>query len=304
MTIDLIVNSLKRNDKIKNILFAEEIKRNKKYKIIDLNEYLELANLSFILTLFKENYSVSNHINIKSNEYKKIIKLMREFSVNLMGLSLEKLLNKVVHDLKEELENLLKNRQSVLLFENEIKDIINILENIYTPKSNEYKTYYYVAKDVASDEKGYLAVAISLIFEGISFYLHSNLRDFSPKLEVFFKTLEQNKNSSNFTDYDILDLCRNVFNFSKEKFKPSNKIKNYVTIEIKNELYKAKFYILKKYGYFSDIRNHPLIRLLNNSRTIRNNLLHANSSVPIDNIKEKVNSLLDDYKKLIIEDVK
>jgi CRISPR-associated DxTHG motif protein len=306
ITIDLIVTSLKNEneDKIKNILFAEEIIKNKQYKIIDLAEYLELANLAFIINTFKDNYSVSNHIKVKSSEYKEIVELMRKFSKDLMGLSIDNLLDekngvstKLIKKL-EELEN-----KDIILFRDEIKDIRKKLEKVYTKKEHEYQTFYCIAEDVASEERGYLAVAISLIFEGVSFYLYTALRSKSDKLKDFFDNLEERtKKERNFTLYNILDLCRGVFGFSKGKFKVPKKLQKDVTDEIENELFKAKKSILKFFGCYKPITKHPLISLINDVRDLRNNLLHANSGDKVADVEKEVKDLLRRYKTLLLKD--
>jgi len=294
MTIDLIITSLKSEsrNKIKNILFAEEIEKFKEYKIIDLRSYLDLANLAFIINIFKDNYSVSNHIYIKSREYQEVIKLMQKFSKDLMALSLDNLLSEVTPKLKNELKKLLES--DFILFKDEIKQIIDVLDKVYTRKNHRYQTYYYIAED--SYKKGYLAVAISLIFEGVSFYLYSALRDSSKNIAGLFEKMENDKN---LTDYDILDLCRGIFSFRIDKFKVSRKLKNYINDELIDELFKAKNLILSKFK--NKEKYHPLIDLLYKSRNLRNNLLHANSGDMIDKVDEKVKELLDNYKDLLIE---
>jgi len=293
MTINLILTSLKTDskEKIKNILFAKELERFKKYKIIDLREYLELANLAFIINIFRDNYSVSNHISISDKSYEKLINYMREFSKNLMALSIDKLLFNIVPELKEELNALLNkienNNDNILMFKNEIKEIINRLESVYIPKNHRYQTYYYIARDVASEEKGYLAVAVSLIFEGVSFYLYTSFKERSVKLREFFEQLEKDEN---LTTYDILDLCRGIFSFKKEKFKISNKLNKYFSNEIKKEFFSVK----------SKIYSQKLKDLLSDSREIRNNLLHANSGGRIEDVNKTVKDLLDRYEKLLI----
>jgi len=292
MTINLIVTSLKTDSrgKIKNILFAKELERFKKYEIIDLREYLELANLAFIINIFKDNYSVSNHISINDKTYKKLINYMREFSKNLMALSIDKLLFNIVPELKKELNTILNkghNDDNILMFKNEIKEIIKRLESIYVPKNHRYQTYYYIARDVASEEKGYLAVAVSLIFEGVSFYLYTSFKERNIKLRNFFEQLEKDKN---LTTYDILDLCRGIFSFRKEKFKISNKLNKYFSNEVKEEFFNVK----------SEIYNKKLKDLLFDSRKIRNNLLHANSGGRIEDVNKRVKDLLDRYEKLLM----
>jgi len=305
MTIDLIVTSLKseNKNKIKHILFAEEIEQFKHYKIVDLSEYLELANLAFIINIFKDNYTVSNHIKIKSQEYKEIVELMQKFSRDLMGLSIDNLLDEkdgVSIKLIEKLKNL--EDKDIILFKDEIKDIRKKLEKIYTKKEHRYQTFYYIAEDVASEERGYLAVAISLIFEGVSFYLYTALREGSPTLKKFFENLEKRVNmEKDFTFYDILDLCRGVFGFGKDKFRFSKKIQNDVTDEIKDELFKVKNNILRSFGYYKHITNHPLISLLQDTKKLRNNLLHANSGDKVENVSKEVENLLKRYKKILID---
>jgi CRISPR-associated DxTHG motif protein len=304
MTIDLIVTSLKNEskDKIKYILFAEEIVKDKHYKIVDLSEYLELANLAFIINIFKDNYSVSNHIKVKSPEYKEIVELMQKFSKDLMGLSIDNLLDekdgistKLIEKLKE-LEG-----KDIILFKDEIQTIRGKLERVYTKKEHRYQTFYYIAEDVASEERGYLAVAISLIFEGVSFYLYTSLKKSSSKLESFFDSLEEKaEKEKDFTFYDILDLCRGVFGFSKNVFKVSKKLQSDVTDEIKDELFKAKNRILKLFGFYKPITKHPLIALINDTKNLRNNLLHANSGDKVEDVNDEVKKLLKRYKKLLI----
>jgi len=293
MTIDLIITSLKvdSQNKIKSILFAEEIEPYRKYKIIDLKEYLELAKLAFIINVFKDNYSVSNHIQVFSSEYQKLIDLMRKFSKDLMALSIDNLLENIVPELRRELESLLEN--DFILFKDEIENILETLNKIYVKKEHRYQTFYYIAED--SYQKGYLAVAISLIFEGVSFYLYSFFRDNSKKIANLFEELKNNKK---LTNYNILDLCRGVFLYNEDKegignFKFRDKLKQYENM--KEELFLVKKLMKEK------IKFYEVICLLKDSRDLRNNLLHANSGDKIEDVDRKVKELLERYKELLIK---
>jgi len=293
MTIDLIITSLKSEsrNKIKNILFAEEIEKFKEYKIIDLKSYLDLANLAFIINIFKDNYSVSNHIQVFSSEYQKLIDLMRKFSKDLMALSIDNLLENIVPELRRELESLLEN--DFILFKDEIENILETLNKIYVKKEHRYQTFYYIAED--SYQKGYLAVAISLIFEGVSFYLYSFFRDNSKKIADLFEKLKNNKK---LTNYDILDLCRGVFLYNDnkkgiDKFKFRDKLEQYENM--KEELFLVKKLMKEK------IKFYEVICLLKDSRDLRNNLLHANSGDKIEDVDRKVKELLERYKELLIK---
>ncbi len=293
MTIDLIITSLKNDsvNKIKHILFAEEIQPMHYYKIIDLKEYLELANLAVIFNIFKENYSISNHIKIKNKEYVEILNLMKKFSKDLMALSIDNLLFKVVPTLKKDLKDLLE--KDFILFQDEINNILRLLDDIYTPKNHRYQTFYYIADDVSKDEKGYLAVAISLIFEGVSFYFYTQFKK-SPKLKEFFEKLKKD----NLNDYDILNLCRGVIDRNKDDLIVSKKIAKYFNDEIKNEFYKKKEEILKP--FYRGKYNH-LLSLFYKSRKLRNNLLHANSGERVEKVHKEVRNLIKAYKRTLIK---
>lgn len=59
MIVDLVIQNFQNSEKVKNIFFAKEIIKHERdseglYEIIDLKEYLELANISFLLTSFEK----------------------------------------------------------------------------------------------------------------------------------------------------------------------------------------------------------------------------------------------------------
>ena len=103
MIVDLIIQNFQDTSKIRNILFAKEIIQFKEYEIIDLKEYLDLANISFVLTTFEKNYTVASHI--KSQKYKKLLQKLNDFSNDLMALNLGNL-KKTAKELFDELEKI------------------------------------------------------------------------------------------------------------------------------------------------------------------------------------------------------
>ncbi|MCR4942209.1 MAG: TM1812 family CRISPR-associated protein [Campylobacter sp.] len=86
MTIDMIIQNFSDPDKIEKIIFTKEVKKYEKYEIIDLKEYLDLANIAFILTAFNKNYTVANHI--KSTKYPHLIDALQDFSDDIMALNI------------------------------------------------------------------------------------------------------------------------------------------------------------------------------------------------------------------------
>jgi hypothetical protein len=284
------ITSLKNKSKIKNIFFAQELEKFKRYKIIDLKEYLELSNIAFLINTFRANYTVSNHIEVSKEEYINLRNLMKQFSNNLMALSIDYLLDYVTPNLINSLNEISKKEN--LLFKSEINNLIKHLNETYSKKAHRYETFYYIAEDVES--KGYLAIALSLIFEGLSFYIYSYFRDNNPKIRNFFEKIEKSP-KKNVSFYDILDICRNVILIPEERYKIPDKMKKYgFDEELKKEFLK------EKKSFFKKVKNSKkFINTLYNARNLRNNLLHANSGDSITTAKKDIGKLLKNYKAII-----
>ena len=165
--------------------------------------------------------------------------------------------------------------------------MIKHLNETYSKKAHRYETFYYIAKDVES--KGYLAIALSLIFEGLSFYIYSCFRDNNPKIKDFFEKIE-NSDEENTAFDDILDICRNIVLIPEEKYRIPTKMKNYgFNEELKKEFFKEKEILLNK----------KLLSTLKFSRNLRYNLLHANSGNSIRKVKRNIKNLLKKYYSIM-----
>ena len=93
-TISLISQSLNNTDKIKHIFFAKEIKFQEDYEIIDLKEYLELANMSYMLETFDKNYTVSFVAAFKNEDFENLRGELTKFSNDILANSLKALENR------------------------------------------------------------------------------------------------------------------------------------------------------------------------------------------------------------------
>jgi len=102
MTVDMIIQNFQNTNKIQKILFAKEIETYKKYEIIDLKPYLDIANIAFVLTAFERNYTVSSHI--RSKKYESLIQSLNDFSNDIMALNLNNLFTESSKSLINELE--------------------------------------------------------------------------------------------------------------------------------------------------------------------------------------------------------
>lgn len=162
MIVDLIIQNFQDTSKIRNILFAKEIIQFKEYEIIDLKEYLDLANISFVLTTFEKNYTVASHI--KSQKYKKLLQKLNDFSNDLMALNLGNL-KKTAKELFDELEKI--EDISILEQARKLKQTINQLINF----SNNDLYFYYYELSKTLFEKNYILLSLTLLYESTVLYI-------------------------------------------------------------------------------------------------------------------------------------
>ena len=299
-TISLTSQSLSDTNKIKHIFFAKEIINQKEYKIIDLKEYLELANMSYMLETFDKNYTVSFVAAFENEDFENLRGELTKFSNDILSNSIKALENRFDLVLQY-IENIKKNEQ-IFTFRaslDKIKEHIENLKQISTKR--DYQKLYEMAKVL--NKKGYLLNAITLLFEGIGYYCVSGLEKISPKVEAYVREF---KNSGFFDSYDLTNQSRNLIKIGRE-------MKSYL---FGTEKAQTHFGLSEKKAkeYLGDIKNSicnkleriPDIEEFKNfiiaAEKLRNNLAHGNSSDEIANTKLNFKRLLEDYKKFCIED--
>ena len=97
MLIDLMIVNFKDINKVSKILFAKEIDKHTPkqvglYEIIDLKDYLDLANISYALSSFNQNYTVSNHIKTNNQDYNDFVTELSNFSKHILANSIDALI--------------------------------------------------------------------------------------------------------------------------------------------------------------------------------------------------------------------
>lgn len=294
-TVNLIMLNIQNIDKIEHIWFAkEEIKADNKskgkYKIIDLIEYLDLANLSFILSNFKDNYTISKHISIKNSDYKELLDAMNRFSNDVMSLSIENLLDNSSKKLSRSIDALLT--QDIIL-KHELIELQSHLNTVFTKKEHRYQTYFILAKDLSNfddesnKERGYLVHTLALIFEGIGFYIKSRFSLYDDKIKDFIDKKEREiSENKDFDYYKLIDACRSYLLFDKER-NTNTFFGNY-----QNDIY-------SKIDEIEDIKEFK--NYVKRAKKLRNNLLHANSGSTLNNTRMDIKKLLNDYQSLCID---
>jgi CRISPR-associated DxTHG motif protein len=273
MIVDLIIQNFQNTQKIQKIFFAKEIikhepKQKGLYEMIDLKDYLDLANISFILTTFKKNYTVANHI--KSIKYPDLMNALKDFSNDIMALSLNNLFKSSAQTLIGELkkiDNVSVQRQTKELLE-------HIQELTAYEGKKRYQTYFDLSKELF--EKNYMLLSLALLFESIRMYIKTTIKKGHPELigrvETFFED----------DLYKIGSFCKNL----KDKDFRS------LTKELKKQIKEEEYEILQ-----TNFKNLNIKDLYERIDKKRNNLAHANSDTnAFQTIKDDIQKLLKEYE--------
>ena len=300
LLIEVLIKNFQDNSKISKILFAKEIVKpikdnnfSGKYEFIDLKEYLDLANLAFVLETFKKNYTLPLHIKL-SEEFKFLEEKLKEFSEDLMVLNIESLFKSAVPELINELKKVQKS--SII---HQVKDLIKHLEEEFSYEDKyRYETYYNLAYNLK--ERGYLLNSLALLYESVRLFLRVYLNKKCPeimeKVEEFFEN----------DDYAIGDFCMNkVFNSSKKEeniVKKYNKLnfnlKKILTINDYKKLIRSIPYKLKKWEGCV-FNNKKEVSIFNCIAYARNNFAHANKLNNYDEVKENIDYLFEKFNEKI-----
>ena len=271
MIVDLIIQNFQDTQKIKKILFAKEIQAFKEYEIIDLKEYLELANISFVLTTFEKNYTVASHI--KSIKYSKLLKELNDFSNDLMALNITNLL-KTSKELIEELDKI--DDISIKTQAETLKLVIQQLTDFKNKK--RYLVYYQLSKNLF--EKEYMLLSLALLYESIRMYIKSYIKN------KYIDLVEDIELQLNYDLYKIGSFFKNLSWRNYSQFQNQNKT-NLNIIE-SDYIKLANSYPKHLNQLYSDIDKK------------RNNLAHANSNGKFEDIKKSIKELIINYEKLAI----
>ena len=299
MLVELLIHNFRDTKKIQKILFAKEkLKhtRNDKglYEIIDLKEYLELANISFILTTFEKNYTVANHI--ESEKYKKLIDALNDFSNDLMALNLNNLFENSIDELKDEL-----NMIDDVSISTQAKNLYQHIDKVFKQSEKRYLTYYNLSRELF--DKKYMLISLSLLNESLRLYIKTAIKkenkEIVERIEAFYEE----------DLYKIGDFFVKLYSFNKKEDKYINKM--YKDIKSIKNITKEKRLqdILSESDFLKLINSFPSklkeqIKINDEEKILtdhighkRNNLAHANSStVSFDTIHDDIKSLIEEFE--------
>lgn len=267
-TVSMIINNFQDSSKIKNILFAKEIDARKKYEIIDLKEYLEIANISFVLNMFNDNYTVANHIN--SNKYSVLLEKLNNFSNDIMALNLSNLHSSSLPKLCKELDKI--EDISVQFMSNQLKEIL--IKN-FQLENKKYLTFYKISKNLC--EKNYILLSLSMLYESIRLYIKTAIKKreklIVDKIEKYFDN----------DLYKVGDFFKNLEWKNHDDL--NEKEKKTISLFEYNKLQKSFNIIMTTSSLITEISN------------TRNDLSHGNSKSKFEEIKRNTENYIERYNK-------
>ncbi len=250
------------------IIFAKEEERNKRYKYIYLDEYIEITQISLILTGFIRTLNFIPIKNIKLFN----IKVFEDFSKSLLSNDLKGVEKNYIL-LKKELEELFKNEELKHLSKlfKDIKNKLAPLDKLIDKDTKIYQKYLTLSKITL--DKNYLVVSLAYLFEAIREYCTYSLKSYIKDINIK-KSYELNT--------AIMDTITNFKRNNRE-----NTIqKKYPKLHLKNKNSFKRISVI-----YEEIRN------------LRNDLAHINYEKDFKDIKQMINSISFKVEAIFKDDV-
>ena len=285
--VDLLIQNFSNVSQIDQILFAKEIEKSKLYEIIDLRQYLDIANIAFVITAFSQNYTLAQHI--KTKKFEPLVNALNDFSNNILSLNIAKLKSSHGELIKE------LDRIDDIALISRAKNLKDGLSKICDWSDSAYIFRYKLAKDMF--EKGYLLQSLVLLFESVNSYI---VGVFERNIPVVFKK--------------ILDEC------SKKKERRNYKISNFFVqaLKVRADASNDDFaYSTKRNLKYLDLTNSDIDNIRSVIKTefgsggelleyheelykLRNDFAHGNiSEEEFSHIKQEIKKLFDKYQDFI-----
>lgn len=253
------------------IIFAKQIKEHKEYEYILLNEYIDITQLSLMLTGFIRTLNFVDSGKIEGFEtvaFSNFSKALLSNDFLTLQSSQKNLLSMVERAKKDTRFDHLKE-----LFE-EIEETLSVFQDFGIQPI--YKQYLIVANLMA--DKNYILLSLTYLFESIRFYCSDSFKDkgfVCQREKKKDKMYNINQEVITFiTQSSLIDYRKNCYDINFKTLYEANKK---LFLKITNE-YKTL-------------------------RTLRNNLTHVNSEKHSPDIQTKLEKQLKTIGKIIEDDL-
>ncbi|AFI04689.1 TM1812 family CRISPR-associated protein [Helicobacter cetorum] len=342
--VDLIIQNFQNTSKVEKILYAKTIgdEKENKYEIIDLKDYLDIANIMFVVSSFKHNFTTSN-IEV-SSKYSGFINSLCEVSNDLLSLNINHLTkqdgqgsaNKLLKDiqkLQEELEKETQNKEHFLI--NPLKDLAEFVKGLINFEGKKYYQTYLELSEIFY-ERDYLINSIALLCESARYFIKTQLKrecseDLTNKIESiednldtyetlrFFSGLSRiaknrdgnyiedprDPNSSQYLSKFAWSEERVIIRGKERRIEANEKVKNRViknTFQNRDSQNSDDYNVLREKCMAINGTLSKVSMLSDEIDDLRNKLVHINPNNDFDEIKKQINEKIERYKEIINED--
>ena len=285
--VDLLIQNFSNVSQIDQILFAKEIEKFKLYEVIDLRQYLDIANIAFVIAAFSQNYTLAQHI--KTKKFESLVNALNAFSHNILSLNIAKLKsshNELIKEL-DRIDDIALNSRA-----NALKDKLN---KICDWDDSAYVFRYKLAKDMF--EKGYLLQSLVLLFESVNSHIVSVFEKNIPS--IFNKILDECSKMGVRKNYLIsnffIQSLKTRAHETDEDF-VGRTMKNLKYLELsKSDIKDIRLVINTKFG-----SSNELAKYHKQLDDLRNDFAHGNiSEEEFSHIKQEIKKLFDRYQNFI-----
>ena len=285
--VDLLIQNFSNVSQIDQILFAKEIEKSKLYEIIDLRQYLDIANIAFVIAAFSQNYTLAQHIRAK--KFESLVNALNDFSNNILSLNIAKL--KSSHnELIKELDKI----DDIALI-SRARDLKDRLNKICDWSDSAYIFRYKLAKDMF--KKGYLLQSLVLLFESVNSYI---VGVFERNIPIVYKkildecsTMGVRKNYL-ISNFFIQSLKTRAYETDGDFVGRTMKNLKYLELS-KEDIKEIRRIINTKFG-----SSNELAKYHKQLDDLRNDFAHGNiSEEEFSHIKQEIKKLFDKYQDFI-----
>lgn len=290
--VDLLIQNFSNVSQIDQILFAKEIEKFKLYEIIDLRQYLDIANIAFVIAAFSQNYTLAQHIKTK---FKSLVNALNAFSHNILSLNIAKLKSSHGELIKE------LDRIDDIALISRAKNLKEKLNKICDWNDSAYVFRYKLAKDMF--EKGYLLQSLVLLFESVNSYIVGVFERNIPI--VYKKILDECSKKKERRNYLISNFfvqafksreCKNDNHFKNNTMKNFRKSNHEFEFELESsDIAEIKKAVKTKFENVNELDKYH--KQLDD---LRNDFAHGNiSEEEFSHIKQEIKKLFDKYQNFI-----
>ena len=265
----------------------KEIEKFKLYEIIDLRQYLDIANIAFVIAAFSQNYTLAQHI--KTKKFESLVNALNAFSHNILSLNIAKLKSSHGELIKE------LDRIDDIALISRAKNLKEKLNKICDWNDSAYVFRYKLAKDMF--EKGYLLQSLVLLFESVNSYIVSVFEKNIPA--IYKRILDECSKKKERKNYLISNFFVQALKFGNNTTNKEflNRTKNNLEyLDLTNsDIDSIRLVVATKFGSSYELGKYRW--QLDN---LRNDFAHGNiSEEEFSHIKQEIKKLFDRYHNFI-----